>query len=145
MKFSMELNLDFYKENNQILSESDEKILTLIEDNQNLEEVLNEDTSVQTYIHLSRVKENLLNWYEFKNTSSVLEVGSGFGELVNFLYNKFDKLTLIEENPRKATCIQKRFHNLHLIQNFPNFSMNFGNPLHFHYNQFQHYFQSLQL
>ncbi len=114
----MELNLDFYKENNQILSESDEKILTLIEDNQNLEEVLNEDTSVQTYIHLSRVKENLLNWYEFKNTSSVLEVGSGFGELVNFLYNKFDKLTLIEENPRKATCIQKRFHNLENVSLF---------------------------
>lgn len=108
----MKLNLEFYNENQpKEVSLQDEKIFEVL-NNENLEDVLEKDTSVNTYIHLSKVKENLLNWYEFKNTTSILEIGSNFGELVDFLHNKFKKVTLIEENIHKAKCIEKRFKDL---------------------------------
>ena len=57
----MKLNLEFYNENQpKEVSLQDEKIFEVL-NNENLEDVLEKDTSVNTYIHLSKVKENLLN------------------------------------------------------------------------------------
>ncbi len=34
-----------------------------------------------TYYHLTHLRKNILNWYPFKEGSSVLEIGCGLGQL----------------------------------------------------------------
>lgn len=78
----MKLNLDFYQDElDSGISSEDRKSIDLWNEVKNSEEILEKDSTVNSYFHLSNVKENLLNWYNFKENSSGLEIGSGFGEL----------------------------------------------------------------
>lgn len=78
----MKLNLDFYQDELDIgISSEDRKSIDLWNEFKNPDEILEKDSTVNSYFHLSNVKENLLNWYNFKENSSGLEIGSGFGEL----------------------------------------------------------------
>lgn len=78
----MKLNLDFYQDElDSGISSEDRKSINLWNEVNNPDEILEKDSTVNSYFHLSNVKENLLNWYNFKENSSGLEIGSGFGEL----------------------------------------------------------------
>ena len=116
---TMEINMEFYQEREDILSDSEEKIKELILKNNSFDEIIAEDPTVNHYIHLSKVKENLLNWYAFKPNSSLLEIGAGFGELTNLLVRKVSKLVSVESSLKKSKILEHKFkdgyENLELI------------------------------
>lgn len=114
----MKINMEFYKEANENLSEDEIKIVNLISENKSYDEIISDSPTVNNYIHFSGVKENLLNWYEFKENSSLLEIGSGFGELTNLFVKKLQNVVGIEESLTKAKILEEKFkeqENLEMI------------------------------
>lgn len=66
--------------------------------------ILNTGPSWATRYHLAYERGNLLNWYDFKEGSSVLEVGSGCGAITEVLVNsKARKVASNELSERRAT------------------------------------------
>ena len=107
----MKMNMKFYKESEDYLSDNESKIISLMSENKSFDEIIEKEPTVNNYVYLSSVKENLLNWYDFKDNSSVLEIGAGFGELTNLLVKKVSNLVVIEENLKKAKILEERFKN----------------------------------
>ena len=68
--------------------------------------------------HLSNVRENILNWYEFKPQSTILEVGSECGALTGLLCQKGKRVVSIEPSRSKAQINymrNKAYDNLEII------------------------------
>ncbi len=57
----------------------------------------------------SSVRRNLLNWYEFGDNASVLEVGAGMGALTGLLCDECVSVTALEPKPMRAEVIKARY------------------------------------
>ncbi len=108
----MELNLTYNKENNnQGLMPIEQEIIEqyllkyLPED---YIEILKKDTRIEVAMALSKIRENILNWYEFKECSNILQIGANMGEILDLLCKRANKVVAIEENLKKAEGIAKR-------------------------------------
>lgn len=56
------------------------------------------------YYHLTYLRKNILNWYDFKPESSVLEIGCGMGAITGVLCDKCKEVTAVELSERRATA-----------------------------------------
>lgn len=52
--------------------------------------------------HLSNIRENLLDWYPFREKSDILEIGSGCGALTGLLSKKANTVTCIELSEKRS-------------------------------------------
>ena len=43
---------------------------------------------------ISEIKTNIINWYNFKQNSSILQIGVENKEITSYLYKKASKLTI---------------------------------------------------
>jgi SAM-dependent methyltransferase len=59
--------------------------------------------------HLSPQRHMLLNWYPFRESSSLLEIGAGCGALTGLFLEKLSEVTCNELSPSRAEIIKKRF------------------------------------
>ena len=65
--------------------------------------------------NFTSARENLINWYPFQKTQSVLEVGAGMGALTEYLCDHCANVTAVEMSAVRADIIRercKRFSNL---------------------------------
>ena len=65
--------------------------------------------SWDTFCQLSSFREGLLNWYDFKEGSEILQISNGFGALTGLLARKGESVTVLETSEERARCIQKRY------------------------------------
>lgn len=66
----------------------------------------------------SKLRENILSWYPFKNNASVLEIGANVGEITGILCENCDKVYSVEEDGEKQNIIENRHkekENLRII------------------------------
>lgn len=63
------------------------------------------------YYHLSPRRKNILNWYDFKSGSNILEVGSGCGAVTEGLLRGDNEVTALELSPRRARITAHRHKN----------------------------------
>ena len=92
----MKLNLDFYKENEEML-ERQEKLF---------------------FEDLVDSSKNILNWYPFEKQDTVLEVGGNFGQLTSVFTEQCKNVVTIEPSLIKAKEISKKYEqqdNLEII------------------------------
>lgn len=68
----------------------------------NLRDFSVKNPSWATTYHLSPVRQNLLNWYDFPSDSSVLEVGAGCGAITELLAKNAGNVTALELSERRA-------------------------------------------
>jgi len=66
-----------------------------------LKELLESDNNWAVLYHCSKIRENLLDWYPFKENSSLLEVGAGCGALTGLLSKKVSSVTCIELSEKR--------------------------------------------
>ncbi len=69
-------------------------------------------------ISMKNIKENLLNWYPFKENATILQIGGSNEELTNYLCNICKKVTIIEFSKEKANAIlnkEEEQKNLEII------------------------------
>lgn len=106
----MNINLKFYKENNESLTKEEQDIEKYILETpkEKYDKIIEKDTRTQTIFALSEMRENIINWYPFQENSNILEIGSNFGEITGLLCEKAIRVVAIEKNLKKAECIKKR-------------------------------------
>lgn len=57
----------------------------------------------------SSVRQNILNWYPFRENAEILEIGAGMGAITGMLCNKASRVTAVEMNPDRAAVIKARY------------------------------------
>lgn len=57
----------------------------------------------------SSVRQNILNWYPFKENAEILEIGAGMGSLTGMLCDKAKHVTAIEMSEARAAVIRARY------------------------------------
>lgn len=99
----------------------EDKILQLFKNgltHKQRKKILNSNPDWATRYHLSYERGNLLNWYEFKENSRVLEVGSGMGAITEVLVKNEVKVVANELSPRRASVNayrNKQAKNLEIV------------------------------
>ena len=102
-----------------------EKLLTICKES-NIEESLKECDDWQVLCHLSPMRENLLEWFEFKEDAVLLEIGSKAGAMTGLFAKRVGKVICLENNQdlmtvniqRNSECenVEFRVGNLKQIQ-----------------------------
>jgi SAM-dependent methyltransferase len=122
------LNYKFYKGTDEYSDgDIENNLLTYVEDMNSVMEILRNDNRWPILYHLSPVRQNILEWYDFKPEASVLEVGSGCGAITGVLCRKAKKVTCIELSKRRSLINANRnreFENLEImVGNFNDVSL----------------------
>lgn len=84
-------------------------------------EILEKDNRWPILYHISPVRKNILDWYEFKKDASVLEVGSGCGAVTGAICEKAKSVTDIELSKLRSTI------NAYRNQRYENLTIMIGN------------------
>ena len=97
------INLKYYK-NDDRYSDGDieDVILKMAQENIKLSDMKNEDVSYPILYHLTKVRENILNWYPFKGDEKVLEIGAGCGAITGLLCQKVNQVVAVDLSKRRA-------------------------------------------
>lgn len=61
--------------------------------------------------HLFPQRHMLLNWYPFKESATLLEIGAGCGAVTGLFLDKLSEVTCNELSPSRAKVIKKRFRD----------------------------------
>lgn len=110
----MKLNLNFYKNKEESLRPEEQKWIEYI-----LKEKEGKDEErVKEMVALSKIKENILSWYPFKENSNILEIGANLGEITGTLCQNANRVVSIESSLQKAKTIEakyREYENLEVI------------------------------
>lgn len=113
------LNLTYYK-GQDLYSDGDveDKILEIFQKNEDIQERLMADNDWAILYHLSPIRQNILEWYDFEKDASVLEIGSGCGAISGLLCEKVRRVVGIELSKRRSTINaerNKKYDNLEIM------------------------------
>lgn len=98
---------DMYQE----LTPSERNIIQIIEHQENYSEAI-ATADWETFYHLSRMREGVLNWYDFGEDTSVLEIGAQLGAITGLLCSRCASVVAYEPNEAKAKAVRRRYHAL---------------------------------
>ena len=82
------------------------------------EEIISKNFSWPVFYHLTRIRQNIINWYPIDKDSDVLEIGCGMGAITELLCNKARSVTAVELSQKRATATYLRcrdYDNLEII------------------------------
>jgi SAM-dependent methyltransferase len=106
----------------------EEEILDLVKVHTDFTEILAQETRWPILYHLSPERRNLLEWYPFEKTGTLLEIGAGCGALTGLFCEKMEEVVAVELSRKRSMIISQRcknFQNLEiLVGNFSD--MEFG-------------------
>ena len=109
----MKLNLKYYISKDSNITDAEYKVIERFvnkykekEYEKNIAEV--DSNKLQ---HFSTLGNNILNWYSFKENSSILEIGGNLGEITGILCQNSCRVVTIEEDLKRAELISKRHKN----------------------------------
>lgn len=98
-------NLQWYTDDDQYSDGIvEDEIVRLIAEHpvEDYVQAIHDHYSWPVYYHLTQVRRNILNWYEFASDSDVLEIGCGFGAITGLLCEKCRSVTAVELSKRRA-------------------------------------------
>lgn len=111
----MKVNLDYYKEVEDVkqIGEEYEEVLKRVEncESEDFSKTLDNKAKIKNVLALSDVRENVLNWYLFKNDSTILELNANYGEITGLLCKNAKKVVSIEASKKYSKIIEKRHDN----------------------------------
>ncbi|MBQ9010010.1 MAG: methyltransferase domain-containing protein, partial [Clostridia bacterium] len=99
-------------------------------------DVLMRDSSWPVNYHLSPVREDILNWYDFSPSDDVLEIGAGMGAVTGTLCRTGGTVTAVELTVNRAKVLFERHSH------FENLTVRVGN---FNRMEFDHQFDVITL
>lgn len=89
---------DFYCD-----GEIEDRILELVKSGRNTEEILQENNEWPILYHLSDVRENVLDWYDFNPEGTLLEIGAGCGAVTGLFCRKVSRVTAVDLSKKRST------------------------------------------
>ena len=113
------LNLSFYK-GKDLYSDGDieDELLNIVQNNDDYMGILKNDNRWPILYHLSPIRENLLEWYDYDKNGSVLEIGAGCGAVTGVFCRKTSRVVGIELSKRRSMINATRnakYGNLEII------------------------------
>ncbi len=113
------LNLEFYSgEDHYSDGDIEEVLLDIVKSRTDYSEVLANDGRWPVLYHLSPIRQNIINWYPFRDKASCLEIGGGCGAITGALCKSLEKVTVVELSKRRSSINlerHKHFENLEII------------------------------
>ncbi len=96
------------------ISKIDRDIIEYIEisSNNDFSEVIKNDGRWSVFCNLSKIRESVLNWYDFDEDSSLLEVGAGFGALTGLFCEKCKTVVALTDRAYKKKAIERRYKHV---------------------------------
>lgn len=112
-------NLDYYK-GSDLYSDGDVEntILEIVKNNTDFTDILHTTDNWAILYHLTPIRKNLLDWYSFDKSKTLLEIGGGCGAFSGMFAKKLNKVTVVELSKRRAEIIfnrHKNYNNLEII------------------------------
>lgn len=103
------INLNFYN-NQDVYSDGDieDILLELVKDHTDYTEILHSTNIWPVMYHLTPVRENILHWYDFDESSNLLEIGGGCGALTGLFARRLRGVKVVELSKRRAEIIYNR-------------------------------------
>jgi|GEM_PF-312888 len=100
---SVRMNMTYYG-GSDLYSEGDieDKLLSIVKETDDYEDVLMQESEWSILYHLSPIRQNVINWYDFKEGSSCLEIGAGCGAITGALCDRCGTVTCIELSKRRS-------------------------------------------
>lgn len=102
----------------QDLTPSERDIIQVIERQEDYSEAI-ATADWETFYHLSRMREGVLNWYDFGEKTSVLEIGAELGAITGLLCSRCASVVAYEPNETKAKAVRSRYQawdNLEVVE-----------------------------
>lgn len=113
------LNLDYYSgEDLYCDGEIEDELLKIVTEHEDYTEILKQDDRWPVLYHLSNIRENLFDWYEFDKADDILEIGAGCGALTGLLCRKAGRVTCIELSKKRSTINavrNRKYSNLEIL------------------------------
>ncbi len=105
-----ELNLKYYTGKDKYSDGDIENIiLRIVKEKADIHEIFRTTRNWPILYHLSSIRENLLSWYNFDPTSSLLEIGGGCGALTGLFARSVKEVSVVELSKRRAEIIYHRY------------------------------------
>ena len=118
----MNVNWNFYKQENDNINDDEKEFIEEIKRHLEKNEIDNENTkeenNLEKILTLSKIRENILSWYPFKENAKILEIGANLGEITGLLCENASKVVAIENSKMKIEFMAKRYadkENLDII------------------------------
>lgn len=112
-------NLDFYTGETGYSDGSIElELLEIVKNTDDFTNVLENDDRWPILYHLDPMRQNILKWYEFKKSSTLLEIGSGCGALTSLFCERVNQVTSVELTKIRSEINYNRnlkYDNLEII------------------------------
>ena len=89
--------------------EIEDDILELVKNEQDVEKIIQEDNRWPVLYHLSAIRQNILEWYEFAPAAECLEVGAGCGAITGVLSRKNMHVDCVDLSERR--CLINAYRN----------------------------------
>lgn len=116
---SAKLNLEFYSgEDYYSDGDIEDELLEIVTNNSDYSEILANDSRWPILYHLSPIRQNIINWYPFKQNASCLEIGGGCGAITGALCANIKEVKVVELSKRRSSINLERhkdFDNLEII------------------------------
>lgn len=99
-----------------------ESFFQAVQDTKAADQCLMEEHAWPYLYHLSNIRENILDWYDFRADASLLEIGAECGALTGLFCRKLHRVVAVEPSKECAEVNSRRnaaYHNLTILsENF---------------------------
>ena len=116
---SATLNLEFYT-GADYYSDGDieDELLEIVKNHSDYNHILANDNRWPILYHLSPIRQNIINWYPFKENANCLEIGGGCGAITGALCQSLAEVKVVELSKRRAKINYERhktYSNLEIM------------------------------
>lgn len=99
----VKMNYDFYHGTDAYSDgEIEDRILEIARSRTDFEEALMNENDWALLYHLSPIRENLLEWYDFGKGKSLLEIGAGCGALTGLFCRKAERVVAVDLSRKRS-------------------------------------------
>ena len=113
------LNLAFYTGADHYSDgDVEEELLEIVKQTDDYSDILAKENRWPILYHLSPIRQNIINWYPFKEDASCLEIGGGCGAITGALCERLGKVKVVELSKRRATINYERHKNFDNLEIF---------------------------
>ena len=114
------LNLNYYNgiDDYSDGEEIEEKLLQIVKNHESFEKITENSSEWPIVYHLSKQRQNILEWYDFKKEDTILEIGAGCGAITGLLAEKSKKIVSVEISKKRSLINayrNKKYDNLEII------------------------------
>jgi len=103
------INLEYYTGTDHYSDgDIENELLEIVKNNHDFTEILRNDDRWPILYHLSPIRQNIINWYPFKDNASCLEIGGGCGAITGALCQSLQEVKVVELSKRRATINYER-------------------------------------